>query len=156
MCPHEGQRIKKFCDSNGLVEDFEILVRVVKPKLHYNKKSGNLKPGALPISHLKKLDKGLSVDRQTLHTKESYRAKLNEKLGRKEVEAVMRTTAGQVREIGNSAFLICPSGSEDDPAHADILLRNVNEDDGLLEFLRLALLDLFKPEEDLNSFFAHI
>lgn len=115
--------------SPGLVQDNEVLVRILYSPHYINKETGEVTPAAFTDAR----KRGLSVRRKTHISEEDHRAKIEEKVAVDQSAGrnndgfwrVIYTRCTALRNLkldsgGGRAFCVYDTATEDDPSHADV------------------------------------
>lgn len=115
--------------SPGLVQDDEVLVRVLYSPHYINKETGEVTPAAFADARTR----GLSIRRKTHISEKDHRAKIEEKVAVDQAAGrnndgfwrVVYTRCTDVRNLkldngGGRAFCVYDTATEDDSSHADV------------------------------------
>ncbi|MEE9925822.1 MAG: hypothetical protein PBV01_21040 [Brucella anthropi] len=135
----------------GAVQDAERLARIVFSPNHL-RKTGELKPGVFPLSHIKK--SGVSLLRVDHLTRDELKERSDEtasQLDGQSVHGLLVTRATQIRSLTESAHrsvclvddpVLNDPKLSDNPAHA-ICISPLERSDDQLQEIQADLLDIF-------------
>ncbi|MEQ9226826.1 MAG: hypothetical protein RLO15_10785 [Parvibaculum sp.] len=142
----------------GLIDANERIVRVILSPIHINKRTGEVKPSAFPVSHL--MEKGFSLMRlekmdspELQRQAEAIRDAATRGTGLlQEVKGVVVSTASELREIydeeDRQAFCLFDEPVEagedilENKAHS-VAIRSLDQDSTEVQGLRDRLIDIF-------------
>lgn len=139
-CSRQGNCRARVCYSSkyACVDDAELVLRMIFSPYHIKK--GKITVGAFSFEQLTKM--GVSVNRQHLLTIEKYSdlvCRMDNREGRT-FAGVAQLHANEIRNISN--LMICPSGNQENPSHADILTQTEIEDKEFLDQIRRELVSI--------------
>lgn len=143
LCSCEQIEVSK----HGLVNDEETVARVILSPTHINKKTGEIKPSAFPLSHI--ASKGLSLIRSDRITEDDlygHACTIAAGIAGNVPCGVMHSKAGSLRSIKDSnkkrALCVFDDPVETNDAHATSI-RSDGQDDPEVRGIRGQLLECF-------------
>ena len=146
-CPQEKTSQSEY--SPGIVDNSEIILRLIFSPLQWDEKNNELKPAAFNRSELK--GRGSSVERKKYTNLEFLRNK-SQNIGKtassKKFMGVVSCLCDSVRKIrddnNQQAFCVLDTATIDDRGHADLLFSSKYQNSKQLK-LREKLMDSFYP-----------
>jgi hypothetical protein len=152
-CPDE--RVQQSEHSPGLIREHEELARIIYHREQMDYETGELKPGAFPISDLEA--RGLSLVRMQHIAAEELQRRGEQFAARREensLQGIGVATAQQVRSLrdgdGNQALCVIDDGKPDFASHAKAI-RSADQDRPTLKKLRGQLITFFSPVRPIDT-----
>jgi hypothetical protein len=144
--------------SPGVVLHNESLARVLYRNDHVEHDTGQLKPGAFPVKHLRQ---GLSLARLSHMSEAELQQRATEFERRNKdnkLAGVGVATTSQIRSLRDSsdrqALCVVDDAKPEFRAHALAVVRAPDEDDASLRALREHLIDFFSPSKPISEVYG--
>lgn len=147
-CMCERHRMSKY--SAGVVNEGELLSRFVFSPIHYNKKTGRLKPSLFSYA----ADRGCSIQRESLATPDEIVKFVTEFLQRQGTYVWYGVVVGDCENVRgirlngmpNRTVCVYDTAERSNPAHAEICLTHFALEDGDANEMRRHLMTAFNTQ----------